>query len=59
MQSLLKIIFGHNYITSELIFAAPFTTFVLQKDDSHIFLVMLVVFHKSEILKNAVSERRC
>ena len=55
-----KIIFGHNYITSEPIFnifAALFRTVGLQKHDIVIFI--LVAFHETEILKNAVSERWC
>ena len=53
-------IFGHNCLISEAIFklfVALFRTHKLQKDDmGHIFLV---VFQKSEISKNAVSERWC
>ena len=51
-------IFGHNYFISEPIFklfVANFRTHELQKDG----YIFLVVFQKSEILKNAVSERWC
>ena len=53
-------IFGHNYLISELIFklfVALFRTKIVAKRcHCHIFLV---VFQKSEISKNAVSERWC
>ena len=57
---LFKIIFGHHYFISDpifKIFKALFITFGLQKDDMVIFFI--VVLQKSEILKNAVSERWC
>ena len=58
-KGLFKIMFWHNYFTSEpifKIFAALFMTFGFQKDDNNIFLAVIL---KSEILKNAVSERWC
>ena len=57
-KCLFKMIFGHNYFISEPIFklfVALSRTHELQNDGMiHIFLV---VFQKSEILKNAVSKR--
>ena len=58
-KCLFKMIFGHNYFISEAIFklfVALFRTHELQKDGMVIFFV---VFQKSEVSKNAVSERWC
>ena len=60
MQNALKMIFGHNYFISELIFklsVALFRTHELQKDDMVIFFLWCfrkVRFRRMQILKDGV-----